>query len=65
MVKITNECCDCAAPGYPCLGDTCPNRHVKHYICDHCKEEFERLYIVNSEELCQDCLEDMFEVIGA
>ena len=65
MVKITNECCDCAVPGYPCLGDACPNRHVKHYICDHCKEEFDRLYIFNDEELCQNCLEDMFEVIGA
>lgn len=24
MLKYENECCDCQAPGYPCLGVLCP-----------------------------------------
>ena len=39
MLRIENHCCDCAAPGYPCMGRSCPNRRVKVYYCDKCDEE--------------------------
>lgn len=53
--KITNDCCDCAVPPYPCLGDRCPLRSVTHYTCDRCGEEA-KLYDYDGEELCEACL---------
>lgn len=63
MVTYENECCDCAVPGYPCLGDSCPNRHVKHYYCDECGEDVEKIYRFEGEELCLDCIEKRLEVV--
>jgi hypothetical protein len=65
VIKIENECCGCAAPAYPCLGDSCPNRHVKRYYCDKCGEEFEpeALYVVDDEDLCIDCLASAFPTV--
>lgn len=63
MVTYENECCDCAVPGYPCIGDSCPNRHVKHYYCDECGEDVEKLYEFEGEELCLDCIEKRLEVV--
>ena len=61
MVKIENHCCDCAAPGYPCLGSACPNRNVEVYYCDECGEELDDdIYDVDGEELCEECLKEMF-----
>lgn len=39
MLVYEDECCDCAVPGYPCLGEHCSRRHVPHYYCDDCGEE--------------------------
>lgn len=61
MITITNECCGCAVPAYPCLGSGCPNRHVKHFICDECEEEVDELYKVDGLQLCEECLLDRFE----
>ena len=63
MVTYENECCDCAVPGYPCLGSSCPNRHVKHYYCDECGDDVEKLYRFDGEELCSDCIEKRLEVV--
>lgn len=63
MVSYENECCDCAVPGYPCIGSSCPNRHVKHYYCDECKDDVEKLYRFDGEELCLDCIEKRLEVV--
>lgn len=63
MVTYENECCDCAVPGYPCIGSSCPNRHVKHYYCDECRDDVEKLYRFDSEELCLDCIEKRLEVV--
>lgn len=30
MVREVNNCCGCATPGYPCLGDSCPKRYEKY-----------------------------------
>ena len=61
MVRYENRCCGCAVPGYPCLGSSCPNRNVPVYYCDKCGDEIDGdVYEVDSEELCEDCLKDMF-----
>ena len=63
MVTYENECCDCVVPSYPCIGSSCPNRHVKHYYCDECGEDVEKLYRFDDEELCLDCIEKRLEVV--
>ena len=60
MIKYTDECVSC---GLPCLGDSCPNRNVKHLICDRCGEEIDEAWIVDGEHLCEDWLKDEFEHI--
>lgn len=63
MVREENNCCGCAVPGYPCLGTGCLKRHERVLICDNCKEESEYLYIVDGEQLCEECLLMHFEKI--
>ena len=62
-VKIVNECCDCAVPGYPCLGEACPRRNVEVYECDECGEEMPRseAYEVDGEHLCEEHLLKRFK----
>lgn len=57
MVKIENHCVDC---GKPCLGSSCPYNKAKVYYCDHCQEELphDGIYVLDGEELCEDCLKD-------
>ena len=64
MVRTENHCCDCAAPGYPCRGLECPNRHVEVHYCDRCGGEI--LYDINisdinGDELCDACYEEETE----
>ena len=54
MVKIENDCCDCAVPGYPCTGKNCPMTKVPHYYCDECGEEESVLYKHEELQLCAD-----------
>ena len=61
MLVYEDRCCGCAVPGYPCLGSSCPNRNVPVYYCDKCKDEIDgNIYDVDGEELCEDCLKEMF-----
>ena len=39
MLVIEDHCCDCAVPGYPCLGVHCPARRVPVFYCDVCGAE--------------------------
>lgn len=67
MKEVLNECCDCESPAYPCMGSSCPNRHVTHYYCDKCKYEFEpeALYVnENDEELCSECLLNEYPTVA-
>lgn len=57
-----DECCSCAVPAYPCMGDSCPNRHVARFYCDACGEE-SKLYKFDGEELCEDCILERLEVV--
>jgi len=63
MIKKITECFDCATPSYPCRGHTCPNRHRQVLICDHCGEEFEKLYKTEDGELCEECVLKRLEVV--
>ena len=52
-IRYENQCCSCAVPAYPCLGDSCPNRRVKILECDKCHDEVDSLYKYGGEELCE------------
>lgn len=56
MIREENDCCGCAVPAYPCMGNACPNRHALHYYCDECGEEVERLWDYKGDQLCDDCV---------
>ena len=62
MKQVFNECCDCATPGFPCLGSSCPNRNVERFFCDKCGAEG-RLYEYDGKELCDECLLENFPVV--
>lgn len=63
MISIENDCCGCAVPAYPCLGESCPLRHQKHYYCDDCGDETDKLYrLDDGEELCESCVLERLEV---
>ena len=57
MIKIIDECCGCAVPGYPCRGSACPNLKAEVHCCDECEEELGNWYYStgDDEELCEDC----------
>lgn len=50
MIKYENQCCDCAVPGYPCIGDSCKYRNVPVYYCDECGNEAD--YEIDGEHYC-------------
>lgn len=60
MIKLENQCVNC---GLSCRGSTCPNRNVRTLYCDQCEEETDKLYKIDSEELCEECLLESLEVI--
>lgn len=61
MIKYEDDCCGCATESYPCMGSNCPNRNVKHLYCDRCGDDVEELYLYGHDELCEECLLDMFD----
>lgn len=65
MIKIENDCCGCAVPGYPCLGDACPRRNTKVYYCDECGEEIDGDVYEDEDgkHFCEDCLLDCFRKV--
>lgn len=63
MKKLENHCCDCATEGYPCRGASCPNKNVEVYYCDKCGDLLEDIYDVDGEELCENCLKELFKRI--
>ena len=60
MRKIENRCCDCATPGYPCLGSACPLVRVEVYYCDKCGDELDEIYEADGDDLCEECLKERF-----
>lgn len=62
MKRVVDECCGCATDNYPCLGNSCPRKHVTRFYCDECKEET-ILYHFDGEELCLSCIHKRLEVV--
>lgn len=62
MTKIENDCCNCASPGYSCLGGSCLLTKVPHHYCDECGEEA-TLYDCKGKELCAECVLKIYEVL--
>ena len=60
MIRTEDRCCDCAVPGYPCRGSSCPNRNVEVHYCDRCRSEIEKIYEAGGEELCEDCYNEQY-----
>ena len=64
MIKIENDCCDCATESYPCRGSSCELRNSKHYYCDECGDETDILYEDDCEvQLCSECALNRFKKI--
>lgn len=51
MTIYENNCVNC---DIPCID--CGRKHQAVRVCDRCNSH-EKLYVVNDEELCGDCLE--------
>lgn len=67
MVVFKNDCCDCAVPGYPCIGERCELLHNPHFYCDECEEEVNQgeLYWFEDEQLCLDCITKRLKEVTA
>lgn len=65
MIEKEDQCVGCA-DGLGCLGSSCPNRNVEVIYCDCCGEKIDRddWYKVDGEDLCEECLKDMFREGG-
>lgn len=65
MKKIENQCVGCP-PNMGCMGNACPHRNVEVIYCDKCGSELwaDEVYLVDGEDLCEDCLKDMFRKGG-
>ena len=50
-----NECCECAVPGYPCLGSACSLRHVPRWQCDICGEDDLTEDEMHDDYICKNC----------
>lgn len=60
MIRYRNECCDCAVGCYPCNGQ---HKKVPYFVCDNCKEEYNKIYRFEGQELCESCVIDMLEEV--
>lgn len=54
MIKYENHCCNCAAPGYPCMGSSCPYASVPVYYCDDCVNDTYAEYEVDGGHYCEE-----------
>ena len=61
MIILEDECVNCP-PEMGCLGNSCPNKSVPHYICDKCDEE-DILYEFEDRQLCSSCILDELEIV--
>ena len=64
MIRVENGCVGCP-DGSGCLGHSCPVRRIEIRYCDVCRCEIsddEEYYLVDGEEICEDCLKDKFAI---
>ena len=60
MKCIEDHCVGC---DLPCIGSACPYVDVEVHYCDRCGAELCDIYRWDDEELCEECLLDMFRVV--
>lgn len=61
MIKYENLCVDCTTLGKTCRGAACPyHKLVPVHVCEKCDDVLDDVYEVDGEELCEDCLKEMF-----
>ena len=58
MIKYENECVGCPQGCIHCGRDK-----TQHLYCDRCGADCEELYVFDGEELCEECLLEMFDKI--
>ena len=63
MIRYENECCNCTASGYPCLGNLCFRRNIPHYYCDKCDDETD-IYELDGNQLCIHCIKKYLEKVN-
>ena len=51
MIKYVNECVDCET----CM-PFCSLERVQRLYCDNCGHEADRLFWVDTEHWCEDCI---------
>lgn len=68
MIKYENHCCDCAVPGYPCIGSSCPYVNVPVAYCDECNNDTYAQYDIEGEHYCEahakEYLKERFEELS-
>jgi hypothetical protein len=62
MMKIEDHCVGCP-PEMGCIGSLCPYNEVEVHYCDRCGAELDDIYRWDDEELCEECLLNMFRVV--
>lgn len=63
MVKVVHDCVGCPSD-IGCNKSTCPYYNTVELICDCCHEVVDKLYVVDLEQWCADCLLDSFEEVN-
>ena len=53
MIKYENQCCGCAVPGYPCIGNSCPYVNVPVCYCDVCDNDTLAEYDIERGHYCE------------
>ena len=60
MIKLVYDKGNCVGcpPEMGCLGLACDMCYETKMICDICKEEVEDLYVVEGEQMCENCFNE-------
>ena len=59
-IVYENHCVDC---GFPCEGNSCPNRNVLVLYCDSCKKPVDLLRNYNGDQWCEECILNEFDEV--
>ena len=63
MIKYENHCCDCAVPGYPCIGSSCPYVTVQVAYCDTCNNDTYAEYDIEGKHYCEEHAKEYFKEV--
>lgn len=58
MRRTESRCCDCAVPGYPCIGNACKLLRVEVIYCDLCGAEVggdDFVTTDDGQDICEEC----------